>query len=221
MPVENVSAYKDLLIVLATAGLVMPVFLRLGLSSIIGFLLVGVVLGPHILGQITSTFPQLSFLTLSQPREVAGLAELGVVFLMFLIGLELSLERLKTMRRLIFGLGTIQIIASTIALTALARWYGLAPIPAFVTAMALSLSSTAIVIQLLAEKKRTGSQTGRISFSVLLAQDLAVIRKGSTERYTRNCNSTHASRARNHRDHYCRETDPRTAPAFRRFSQKP
>jgi monovalent cation:proton antiporter-2 (CPA2) family protein len=175
MSVENVSAYKDLLIVLATAGLVMPVFLRLGLSSIIGFLLVGMLLGPHVLGQLTAAFPQLSFLTLSEPREVAGLAELGVVFLMFLIGLELSLERLKTMRRLVFGLGSIQIVVATALIAALARWYGLAPVPAFVTGMALSLSSTAIVIQNLAEKKRTGSQTGRISFSLLLMQDLAVI----------------------------------------------
>ncbi len=175
MTTDSFSHYKDVLIVLGAAGIIVPLLLRIGVSSILGFLVVGLLLGPHVLGRITETLPAFEALTITDPEGVAGLAELGVVFLLFLIGLELSFERLKTMRKLVFGLGGLQVILSTIMLAISANMLGFAPKQSVVIGMALALSSTAIIIQLFAEEKRLGSQAGRISFAVLLMQDVAVI----------------------------------------------
>ncbi len=172
---ESLFHYKDVLIVLAAAGVVIPLLMRLGFSSILGFLVVGLLLGPHLLGHLVETIPALSIFSIADPEAIAGLAELGVVFLLFLIGLELSFERLKTMRKLVFGLGGLQVILSTLLLTFVASAMGFTSKQAIVIAMALALSSTAIIIQLFTDEKRLGSQAGRISFSVLLMQDLAVI----------------------------------------------
>jgi monovalent cation:H+ antiporter-2, CPA2 family len=175
MAAESFSHYKDVLIVLGAAGVIIPLLLRLGFSSILGFLVVGLLLGPHLLGRLTNDLPALSALTITDPEAVAGLAELGVVFLLFLIGLELSFERLKTMRKLVFGLGGLQVLASTLALGLGARWLGYSTHQAIIIGMALALSSTAIIIQLFSDERRLGSQAGRISFAVLLMQDVAVI----------------------------------------------
>jgi monovalent cation:proton antiporter-2 (CPA2) family protein len=149
--------------------------LRMGVSSILGYLVVGILLGPHLLGKLAANFPALSALTIRDAEAVAGLAELGVVFLLFLIGLELSFERLKTMRKLVFGLGGLQVVLSAIVLAWSAYVLGFATNQSIIIGMALALSSTAIIIQLLSDEKRLGSQAGRISFSILLLQDLAVI----------------------------------------------
>jgi len=175
MAVESHAIYKDMLIVLGTAGVAIPLLRRLGMSSILGFLLTGVVLGPHVLGWIAQHLPVLSPLVLKEGEGFSGLAELGVVFLLFLIGLELSPERLRTMRQLVFGLGGTQVLVSALTITALAWVWGFAVNQAIVIGMALSLSSTAIVIQLFSEEKRLGSQAGRMSFAVLLMQDLCVV----------------------------------------------
>ncbi|HEX7760797.1 MAG TPA: cation:proton antiporter, partial [Caulobacteraceae bacterium] len=103
------ESYKDVVLFLATAGVVVPLFKRLKLSPILGFMLAGVTLGPHGLGALTGAAPWLSYLTVSRPDEIAEIAELGVVFLLFMIGLELSWERLRLMRRLVFGLGGAQV----------------------------------------------------------------------------------------------------------------
>lgn len=169
------SAYKEALIFLGTAGVVIPIFRKLGLSSILGFLIVGALIGPNMLGRLAETFPWLANFVFTESEELSRLAELGVVFLLFLIGIELSFERLITMRRLVFGLGGLQMLVSTIVLTLIGLWLGLAPAEAVILGSALSLSSTAIVVQLLSDAKRLGTQTGRASFAVLLFQDLAVI----------------------------------------------
>ena len=169
------SAYKEALIFLGTAGVVIPIFRKLGLSSILGFLIVGALIGPNMLGRLAETFPWLTNFVFTESEELSRLAELGVVFLLFLIGIELSFERLITMRRLVFGLGGLQMLVSTIVLTLIGLWLGLAPSEAVILGSALSLSSTAIVVQLLSDAKRLGTQTGRASFAVLLFQDLAVI----------------------------------------------
>jgi Kef-type K+ transport system membrane component KefB/voltage-gated potassium channel Kch len=166
---------KDALILLGAAGIVIPALQRLRISTTLGFLIVGLLLGPHVLGALTHHASWLSYLALSNPEAIAGLAEWGVVFLLFLIGLELSPERLLTMRHLVFGLGGLQVFVSTLAFSMLAYFWGHNSISAFVIGMALALSSTAIVIQLLSEERRLGSQAGRISFAILLLQDLAVI----------------------------------------------
>jgi monovalent cation:proton antiporter-2 (CPA2) family protein len=175
MASDSFSHYKDVLIVLGAAGVFVPLLMRIGFSSILGFLVVGLLLGPHVLGRISENIPSLPVLTITDPEAVAGLAELGVVFLLFLIGLELSFERLKTMRKLVFGLGGLQVILSTAILAAGAALLGFGMKQAVVIGMALALSSTAIIIQLFSEEKRLGSQAGRISFAVLLMQDVAVI----------------------------------------------
>ncbi len=172
---ESVSHYKEILLVLGTAGLVIPVLMRFGVSSILGYLIVGILLGPDIMGRLADLIPALSSLAFSRTSDVSYLAELGVVFLLFLIGLELSLERLQTMRRLVFGLGGLQVVLTVSLLTPLLGSIGYTGASTLVFASALSLSSTAIVIQLFADQKRLGSQAGRTSFAILLMQDLAVI----------------------------------------------
>ncbi|QIG51780.1 potassium transporter TrkA [Nordella sp. HKS 07] len=169
------SAYKEALIFLGTAGVVIPIFRKLGMSSILGFLIVGTLIGPHMLGELAHTYPWLANFVFTESEQFAQLAELGVVFLLFLIGIELSFERLLTMRRLVFGLGGLQMLVTTIVLTFIGLWLGLEPAGALIVGSVLSLSSTAMVMQLLSDEKRFATHTGRASFSVLLFQDLAVI----------------------------------------------
>lgn len=171
----DVMAYKDALIVLATAAVVVPLIQRLRISSVLGFLLAGALLGPKGLGALAGIVPGVSWISVSQSEAITLIAELGIVFLLFLIGLELSLARLITMRRLVFGLGTLQVVVSTIVLGAIAALWGLAAGPAIVIGAALALSSTAIVLRVLSDEQRLTTSTGRVSFSVLLLQDLAVV----------------------------------------------
>lgn len=166
--------YKDVVLFLATAGVIVPLFRRWRISPILGFLGAGVVLGPYGLGSLGATFPWLSYFTIANPGEIAQLAEFGVVFLLFMIGLELSWERLRLMRRWVFGMGALQVglCLAAIALAALAL--GAPPTAAAAIGAALALSSTAVVMQILTEHKRQHSMAGRATFSVLLFQDLAV-----------------------------------------------
>lgn len=166
--------YKDVVLFLATAGVVVPLFRRWKISPILGFLLAGVVLGPYGLGALSGTFPWLGYLTIDNPAEVAQLAEFGVVFLLFMIGLELSWERLRLMRRYVFGMGGLQVALSMSGIGLGAWLLGQPPVAAAAIGAALALSSTAIVMPILAEHKRQHSQAGRTTFSVLLFQDLAV-----------------------------------------------
>jgi CPA2 family monovalent cation:H+ antiporter-2 len=171
----NVAAYSDALVVLGTAGIVVPIFSRLGFSPVLSYLAAGALLGPLGLGSLIQSFPALFWFTVSDAQDVAGIAELGVVFLLFLIGLELSLHRLMTMRRLVVGLGGLQILITTVLLAALAVYFGKTPSEAIILGASLSLSSTAIVLELLSKQERLKTNVGRTSFAVLLAQDIAVI----------------------------------------------
>ena len=171
----DLAAYKDALLVLGTAGVVVPMMHRFKISPVLGFLLAGAFLGPKGLGALSNILPPVSWITVSSPERVGKLAELGVVFLLFLIGLELSFERLLTMRRLVFGLGAAQVLISSSVIALIAVAFGITPVSALVIGAALSLSSTAIVIEQLSEQKRMATSTGRTSFSILLFQDLAVV----------------------------------------------
>lgn len=166
--------YKDVVLFLATAGVVVPLFRRWNLSPILGFLLGGVVLGPYGLGALAHEVSWLGLFTIDNPAEVAQLAEFGVVFLLFMIGLELSWERLRAMRRFVFGLGALQVLICAAAVGLVAWKFGQPPTAAAAIGAALALSSTAIVMPILTEQKRQHSQAGRAVFSVLLFQDLAV-----------------------------------------------
>jgi monovalent cation:H+ antiporter-2, CPA2 family len=168
------ESYKDLVLFLATAGIAAPLFKRLKINPILGFLLAGVILGPFGLGRFIPVAPWLNHVTVDKPDEIAQLAEFGVVFLLFMIGLELSWERLRLMRKLVFGLGAVQVIGCSLALGAAAMLMGLPPVAALTIGAALALSSTAIAMPVLAERRRLHSEAGRATFSVLLFQDLAV-----------------------------------------------
>jgi Kef-type K+ transport system membrane component KefB/voltage-gated potassium channel Kch len=175
MAIESAGTYRDILLILGTAGVVIPLLRKAGLSSILGFLLTGIMLGPHVFPWLANYVPFLESFKFSSATNYAGFAELGIVLLLFLIGLELSPERLMTLRHLVFGLGGSQIVLSALVIGIAALWVGYSSTQATVIGLALALSSTAIVIQMFSEDKRMGSQAGRISFGVLLMQDLAVI----------------------------------------------
>ncbi len=171
----NTAAYSDALVVLGTAGIVVPIVSRLGFSPVLGYLGAGALLGPLGLGSFVNSLPVLFWFTVSDAKNVEGIAELGIVFLLFLIGLELSLDRLLTMRRLVFGLGGLQVLLATAVLAAAAAMAGQSASTSLILGASLSLSSTAIVLELLSRQERLTTNVGRASFSVLLAQDLAVI----------------------------------------------
>jgi CPA2 family monovalent cation:H+ antiporter-2 len=171
---DSIVIYSDALVFLGTAGVVVPMVRRFGLSPVLGYLGAGAVLGPLGLGSLSHTVPALFWVTISEAGNVAGIAELGVVFLLFLIGLELSLQRLTAMRRLVFGLGGSQVLLTSALIAGAAALAGSSPPQAMVLGASLSLSSTAIVLELLSNQERLTTSVGRASFSVLLAQDLAV-----------------------------------------------
>jgi CPA2 family monovalent cation:H+ antiporter-2 len=173
-PIE-LETYKDALLVLATAGVVVPVMHRYRVSPVLGFLVAGAILSPRGLGALAEIYPWVQKITITSPDRVSKLAELGVVFLLFLIGLELSFERLLTMRRLVFGLGALQVLIVTEIFALIAMGLGRPPASALVIGAALSLSSTAIVIEMMSQKKRMATTAGRTSFAILLFQDLAVV----------------------------------------------
>ena len=166
--------YTDIVLFLATAGVVVPIFRRFRLSPILAFLGAGVILGPFGLGALQGSLPWLRYLTIKNSDSMAQLAEFGVVFLLLAIGLELSWERLWTMRRLVFGLGGSQVVICTAAIAGVALLLGQDPVAAILLGVALALSSTAIVMPLLSGQNRQFSRPGRATFSVLLLQDLAV-----------------------------------------------
>jgi CPA2 family monovalent cation:H+ antiporter-2 len=168
------GSYKDIVLFLATAGVVVPLFKRFRISPILGFLAAGVALGPYGLGALARAVPWLQPLTVSRPEDIAQLGEFGVVFLLFMIGLELSWERLRLMRRLVFGLGGAQTVLAGVLIALIAYALGQPPVAAGAIGAALALSSTAIIMPSLAEQKRLHSEVGRATFSVLLFQDLAV-----------------------------------------------
>jgi monovalent cation:H+ antiporter-2, CPA2 family len=169
------SLYKQALIVLGAAAVVIPLFHRLHVSSVLGFMLVGIVVGPFGLASLTPHLPWLAAITISAPESIAPIARLGVVLLLFMIGLELSFERLWVMRRLVFGLGSLQLVLCAALLAGGALLLGYRRPSAVVIGLALAMSSTAVVIQVLSEEKRLNTTTGRTSFAILLFQDLAVV----------------------------------------------
>ena len=116
--------FRDSLVFLGTAAIVVPLFRRLKISPVIGFLGAGILLGPSALGKFGDLSPILKALTFSEAEEMKFFAELGVVFLLFMIGLELSFERLNRMRKLVFGLGALQVAVCAIAIGGVAVFLG-------------------------------------------------------------------------------------------------
>jgi CPA2 family monovalent cation:H+ antiporter-2 len=169
------ESYREALVFLATAGVVVPLFHRLRVSPVLGFLLAGAALGPHGLGRFAAERPIVSMFTIADVEGVAQLAEFGLVFLLFMIGLELSWERLARLRRLVFGLGFAQVAVCTTVLAVVGHyWFGVDPAPSILMGASLAMSSTAVVMPVLSEGRRINKSAGRVAFSVLLLQDLMV-----------------------------------------------
>lgn len=157
------SLLHETAIFLTAAILAVPLFQRFRFGSVLGYLTAGVLIGPWGLSLISGVDTILHF------------AELGVVFLLFIIGLELQPSRLWVLRKSVFGLGLAQVLVTGVLLAAVGLILGLSRESAIVAGLALSLSSTAFVLQMLAEKKQLPTTHGRAAFSILLFQDVAVI----------------------------------------------
>lgn len=162
------------LFLLATSVIV-PLARKLGVSAVVVFLAMGVALGPEGLGRLAEVAPQAAPLVFAHTPETAWLAELGVVFLLFAIGLEVSTRRLWSLRRYVLGLGGAQLVLTAAVITGVAVAFGNLMAAAVVTGLAFALSSTAVVLQLLGERRQLSGAVGRAGFSVLLLQDLAVV----------------------------------------------
>ena len=160
-----ISTYLiDIIFLLIAAVIAVPFFQAIRLGAVPGFLIGGVVVGPYGLGLINNI------------SDIGHLAEIGVVFLLFVIGIELKPSRLWQMRRMVFGLGTLQVLITSIAIGTTGYYlFNIPLLTSLLTGPALALSSTAFVLQLLSEQKLLNSNYGRTSFSVLLLQDLAVV----------------------------------------------
>jgi monovalent cation:proton antiporter-2 (CPA2) family protein len=151
---------------LAAAAIAAPLAKRLQISSVLSYLIAGVLIGPYGLGRVYSLYPVGSIL---------NIAEFGVVLLLFLIGLELKPARLMAMRSAVFGAGPAQFFVTALVLLAPLVLLGIEPAPALFIALALAASSTAFVLQLLEEKGELKQRHGRLAFAILLFQDLAAI----------------------------------------------
>ena len=175
MTVLHIEGLKGLIIFLVVAGVIVPLFHRARIGTVLGFLIAGVVLGPHGLGRLGTDYQWLAYITFDDPERGAPLAEFGIIVLLFLLGLELSLQRLWQLRRYVLGVGLVQMVLTTVAIGALVRAMGSAPPAGVVLGLGLAMSSTAVVMQLLLEQHRAGNIVGRIALSVMLFQDLMVV----------------------------------------------
>lgn len=166
---------NDILLILALSGVIIPALQRLRVSPILGYLFCGLLIGPYSMGLLTATFPWVSWIAITDTATIALLAELGVVFLLFMVGLKLSFSKLWALRRLVAGLGGLQFILTAIVISAVAYYFENTIETSILIGASFALSSTAIVMQLLMDRHMVSQLTGRVTFSVLLLQDLAVV----------------------------------------------
>jgi len=172
---DAVAFLRELLVFLAAAGILIPLAHRLRINPVLGYLLIGLAIGPYGLGRLAADWPALAAFSITRVDDARLLAEFGVVFLLFTIGLEFSFDRLWALRRLVFGLGGAQVMVTALAIAAIALAFGNDGNVALILGLCLALSSTAIVTQLLIDRGALGSPTGQTIFAVLLFQDLAVV----------------------------------------------
>jgi glutathione-regulated potassium-efflux system protein KefB len=163
MAAENASELSKIVVLLAAGVFAVPLFRRLGLGSVVGYLVAGLAIGPFGLG------------VFSEPQQILHVAELGVVMFLFIIGLEMQPSRLWALRRAIFGLGLAQVAACGALLTGLGVLVGLAAPVAFIAAMGFVLTSTATVMQVLEERGTTSTPRGQMVVSILLLEDLMIV----------------------------------------------
>jgi CPA2 family monovalent cation:H+ antiporter-2 len=162
---------RDALVILGAAGIVIPAFARLKISPVIGFIIVGMIVGPYGLGALAGTNPWLRSVTITDPGGIEPFAEFGIILLLFAIGLELSLRRLVAMRGAIFGVGAAEMLIGAL-LIGVGLWLAGEPLPSATTlGLALAMSSTALVLPIAG----MSSPVGRAAFAMLLFEDLALV----------------------------------------------
>ena len=167
---------REILLFLVLAGILIPTLQRLRINQVVGFLAAGTLVGPFGLGLLAGELPWLAFLTFPRGEGIEMLAEVGVLFLMFMIGLELSAARLWAMRRWVFGAGSAQVLVSAALIGGAFFLFEQSDTQtAIIVGLLLSLSSTAVVMQLLAQQQATGTPLGQATFAILMLQDLAVV----------------------------------------------
>ena len=164
-------ALSDALVILGAAGLIIPVFARFRITPVIGFILVGLAVGPHGLGGHVAAHPWLWHITIPAPASLAPFAEFGIILLLFSVGLELSFARLWTMRRAVFGVGAAELLGSAALIGAGLAATGQSWSTALALGLALALSSTALVLKI------TDARTpvGHAALSMLLFEDIALV----------------------------------------------
>jgi len=170
LPIDS-TPFSDSLVILGAAGLVIPAFARFRVNPVIGFILVGILVGPFGLGQLVGRVPWLFHITITDRHSIEPFAEFGIILLLFSIGLELSFRRLWAMRRLVFGLGAAELIGSGLLIGIALMLMGQATAGAIGLGFALALSSTALVLPMAG----TTGPVGRTAFAMLLFEDLALV----------------------------------------------
>lgn len=163
---------SDALVILGAAGIVIPVFTRFRITPVIGFILIGIAVGPFGLGDLVSDYQWLSYITISDPEGLGPFADFGIILLLFSIGLELSFKRLWQLRKLVFGLGSLELlIIGTISAIFFAQASGMDSTAALALGFALAFSSTAIVLPI----SGTRTPVGRAALSMLLFEDIMIV----------------------------------------------